>query len=281
MGIVRGSLYMMLSIGFALVFSTGGILNLAHGAYYMMGAYFTYIFSTWVFKSSGVVGLLASMGASIVTVGIIGLFLFYVLLRQLRIQAVDYILATALALSFFGGEVLAHFFGVSGTHVPSLIAGSSRILGVRIINQELLVLPVAAVVMPSLWAFLKYSKTGQAIIAVAQNRQGAVLMGVNVSRTMAVVMFVSAGLAALAGALISAVRQVTPDMWVFPLIKSFAIVIIGGLGSLPGAVAGSFILAFAEVFTAMLFGEHFSELVSLALIVAILLLRPAGLFGKK
>lgn len=280
MGIVRGSLYTMLSIGLALVFSTGGVLNLAHGAYYMLGAYFTYIYSAWVFKSAGGVSLLAAMAASIATVGILGLFIFYVLLRQLRIQAVDYILATTLALSFFGGEILAHFFGVTGTHVPSLIGGSSSVFGVRVINQELLVLPVAAVVMPSLWAFLKYTKAGQAIIAVAQNREGAILMGVNVNRTLALVMFVSAALAALAGALISAVRLVTPDMWVFPLIKSFAIVIIGGLGSLPGAVVGSFVLGFAEVATSLRFGEQFSELVSLALIVTILLLRPAGLFGK-
>jgi branched-chain amino acid transport system permease protein len=281
LGLVRGTLYTLLALGFALIFSVGRIINLAHGAYYMMGAYFTYIVFQFVLGGGGRPTIIVAIITAVVLAGLVGLFQFYVLLRSLRTPYHDYILVMSLALALFAGEIFRQLFGVRRAAAPSLMGGFTEVFGVRIINQELLVLPVALLVIPAVLAFLKYTKQGQSITAVAQNRDGAVLMGIEPTKALAIVFFLAAALAALAGAMIAPVREVDPLMWITPLIASFAIVVLGGLGSIYGTIAAAFLLGVAEMAAGLQLGERFTELVGLVLVIIILATRPTGLFGKQ
>ena len=149
-GTLRGALYSLIAVGFVLVFSVGGILNLAHGTYYMLGAYLTFIFYSLIFSGSGPNWLIFSGLLAVFSVGLIGCLVYYVLLRP-QIKSTTYILVMTLALALFVSEIMSLLFGVSGTSVPSLVEGSTSILGVKVINQQLILLPITALTLPGLW----------------------------------------------------------------------------------------------------------------------------------
>jgi branched-chain amino acid transport system permease protein len=281
LGLIRGTLYTLLALGFALIFSVARVINLAHGAYYMMGAYFTYIVYQFVLGGGGRFAIVAAIITGVVCAGLVGLFQFYVLLRQLKTPYHDYILVMSLALALFTGEIFRQLFGVRRAAAPAIMTGSSDFLGVRIINQELLILPLALVVIPAVLLWLKYTKQGRSVTAVAQNREGAILMGINPTRVLAMVFFLAAVLAALAGAMIAPVREVDPLMWVTPLISSFAIVVRGGLGSIYGPIAAAFLLGIVEMTAGLQLGERFTELVGFVVVIVVLATRPTGRFGRQ
>lgn len=279
-GMVRGALYSLLAVGFVLIFSVGGILNLAHGTFYMLGAYFTFIFYSLVFRSGQSGTLISSLILAVISVAVFACLVYQVLLRK-KIESLVYTMVMTLALALFVSEIMSLLFGVSGTSVPSLIEGSLSISGVKVIQHQLIILPITGLILPALWLFLKKTKMGQSIDAVSQHRTGALLMGVNVEKATLVTSGLSAGLAALAGALIAPVSSVVPEMWLFPLIKAFAIAILGGMGSLTGSIIASFVLGYAEVLTSFLIDEQLTEMVSLVVIVFVLLFKPSGIMGYK
>jgi branched-chain amino acid transport system permease protein len=186
-----------------------------------------------------------------------------------------------LALALFISEIMALLFGVSGTSVPSFVEGHTSIGRVKVVNQQLLLLPVSFIILPLLWLFLKKTKTGQGIDAVAQQRSAAILMGVDVDRALLITYSLGATMAAIAGALIAPISSVVPEMWLFPLIKAFAIAILGGIGSIMGAVIASFVMGYAEVFTSFMIGEHLSEMLALIVIALVLVVKPSGILGQK
>ncbi len=279
-GLIRGALYSLIAIGFVLVFSVGGILNLAHGTFYMLGAYFTFIFYSLVFHSPKGSVLVFSLILAVCSVMGLACLVYQFLLRR-KIESLVYTMVMTLALALFVSEIMSLIFGVSGTSVPSLVEGSFSISGVKIIKHQLLFIPVTAIILPLLWLFLKRTKTGQSIDAVSQNRTGSLLMGIDADKATLITSGLSAGLAALAGGLIAPVSSVVPEMWLFPLIKAFAIAILGGMGSLPGSIVASFLLGYAEVLTSFLIDEQLTEMVSLAVIVFVLIFKPAGILGYR
>jgi len=285
--LVRGSLYSLISVGFVLIFSVGRILNLSHGVFYMMGAYFTYIFYKYFLGGGGKVSVLFAMLLAIFAVVLLGLFIYLFIFRRhikkskTMAMSISSIMVMALCINLFSSEAMSLLFGITAAMVPPLIEGSTDIWGVRCINQELLLIPLTAIILFGLWAFLRHNRLGRSIYAVAQNKYAATLMGVNAEMSIVVTVILSAVLAALAGTLISSVHSVVPYMWVFPLIKSFCIAIAGGLGSLLGAVIVSFILGFSEVATALILSEHYADFVALFMLGIILIVKPEGLKGEK
>jgi len=213
-------------------------------------------------------------------VALVAGLVYYVLLRP-HVKSMIYVLVMTLALALFVSEIMSLLFGVSGTSVPSFVSGSTSILGTKIINQQLLLLPITGLILPGLWLFLKRSRWGQAVDAVAQQRTAAELMGISVGGVTLLTYSLSAALAAVAGVLIAPVSSVVPEMWLFPLIKAFAIAILGGMGSLAGAVIASFVLGYAEVVTSFMVGEHLSEMVALVVIIFVLVFKPSGILGQK
>jgi branched-chain amino acid transport system permease protein len=279
LGLARGAVYALVAVGFVLVFSVGGILNLAHGALFMLGAYFTYIFYEFVFGAAGTPALLAAIVSSIAAVCLVSMFLYVVVFRR-NINSVSYVMVISLAVALFVEQVMKLMFGVTSTGVPALVRGSQDILGVRVLTVELLLLPISLTTLGALWGFLRFSRTGRAIEAVAQNRDGAILIGINPNTVLAISILISGGLAGLAGSLISSLVTVTPSIWSFWLVKAFAIAILGGLGSLFGAIVAAFLLSFVEIATTFIFTDQFADLVALVVIVTILVLRPSGIMDE-
>ncbi len=277
-GTLRGFLYLLLAIGFVLVQNVGGIVNLAHGVYYMLGAYFTFIIYSNVFSHGGQLVLILSMAIGIFLVFILGSLVYAVLINR-RPESHPFHLIITLAFSLFVSEIIAILYGVRGSSVPTILKGSLYILDVKVTKHQLLLFPVGVVTLCSLWAFMKNTRLGKSIEAVSQNWQGATLVGINNRNVLTLTCGISSALAALAGALIAPITSVAPDMWFFPLIKAFAISILGGMGNLTGGIIASFILSYTEILTAFSIGEKYTELSSLIVIIFVLLYRPAGILG--
>jgi len=276
--LTRGAIYALVAVGFVLVFSVGGILNLAHGTLFMLGAYFTHIFYNYLLGGGGLGILFMAMVLAVLSVCVFALFLYFGLFRR-RLDSVPYVMVISLAIALFAEQVLRLTLGATSTGVPSIIEGNVDVFGVKVLWSEILILPVAASLLMGLWVFLRYSKQGRAIEAVAQDRDGALLCGIQINKTLALTISISAMLAAIAGILVSSLLTVTPDVWGYWLIKAFAIAILGGLGSLPGAVLAAFILSFFEVATTFAYSAHYADLVTLLLIVLALVFKPSGLLG--
>ena len=276
--LTRGAIYALVAVGFVLVFSVGGILNLAHGTLFMLGAYFTHIFYNYLFGGGGLGILLLAMALAVLLVCLFALFLYFGLFKR-RVDSVPYVMVISLAIALFAEQVLRLTLGATSTGVPSIIEGNVDVFGVRVLWSEILILPVSVSLLLGLWLFLRYTKQGRAIEAVAQDRDGAILCGIQINKTLSLTISISAMLAAIAGILVSSLLTVTPDVWGYWLIKAFAIAILGGLGSLPGAVLAAFILSFFEVATTFAYSAHYADLVTLLLIVLALVFKPSGLLG--
>ncbi len=273
----RGAIYALVAVGFVLVFSVGGVLNLAHGTLFMLGGYFTYLFYGPLFGGRW---LLLAIALAVLSTCVVAALLHAVLLRR-RLQSPSYVMVMSLAVALFVEQCLRAGFGATSTSVPGLLAGSQTLMGVRLLQLELLLFPLALVLLLVLWAFLRHTAQGRSVIAVAQNRQGALLVGMDASRIVAGTLVLSAALAALAGALVAPTITLVPSIWAYWLVKAFAIAILGGLGSLPGAVVAAFVLSFAEVLTTFTLSDQFADLVALLVIVLVLILRPTGLFATR
>lgn len=273
----RGAVYALVAVGFVLVFSVGGVLNLAHGTLFMLGGYFTYFFFDQLFGGRW---LPAAIALAVLSTCLVAALLYALLLRR-RLASTSYVMVMTLSVALFVEQCLRAQFGVTSTGVPPLVRGSQSLLGVRMLNAELLLVPLSAALLAALWVFLRCTAPGKAIVAVAQNRLGAELVGIDASAVVAGTVVLSAGLAAFAGAVVAPLITVAPAIWSYWLIKAFAIAILGGLGSLPGAVLAAFILSFAEVLTTFALSDQFADLVALLVIVAVLILRPSGLFAAR
>ena len=155
------------------------------------------------------------------------------------------------------------------------------VLGVEISGQRLIAFGGSALILSGLWAFLQFTRLGSAILAVSQSPEGARYMGIPSDRIYSVVMGISAGIAAAAGLLVAPFQSVIPGMGLLPLVKAFAIVIVGGLGSIPGSILGALLLGYSETIVAFTISIEWSQIVSVAATLITLIIRPAGFFGKK
>jgi branched-chain amino acid transport system permease protein len=165
--------------------------------------------------------------------------------------------------------------------IPSLISGFTNILGVSVLNQNLLVLGVVAVVIVMVWLILSRTKLGIALRATAQDAEVATLMGISVPRTLMITMGIATFLAAVAAVVVAPIWTIHPVMWSLPLVMVLVIVVLGGLGSVKGSIIGAFIIALVEVSVAILIPQYAYLRVVFAILamVIVLIVRPGGLFG--
>lgn len=275
LGTIWGAVYSLISVGFTLIFGVAGIINLSHGAFYMLGAYLAYTFIT-VLK----INVVLSAVMAVAIVAVIGMIIDRFGIRRMRDRHA-YVLILTLAISFFFQELIYGIFGSYGKSVESFMVGEIVLGGVNISYQKLLTLFIGAILVILLWLFIKKTRTGKSISAVSQNKDAALLVGIQYERVYLMTMGISAGLAAVAGVFIAPILEAVPTMWSFPLFKAFAIVIIGGLGSLGGAIIASLLLGYSETAVSMLFSANYSDMVYLVAIILVLIFRPNGLIGKK
>jgi branched-chain amino acid transport system permease protein len=274
-GAVSSAIYALLAVGFTLVFGVARVLNLAHGSFFAMGAYFTYLLATPLKLPLP----LATVGAVALVSGI-GWAVERWLIRPQRDSAIAVLMLT-LALSLIVEQLLLAGFGSEVLNVPAYVDAKFSLGGVDIGGQRLLMLGVSVVVIAVLWSLINHTRAGAAILAISQDPLAAQYMGIPVDKVYGGVVALSAGLAALAGSLAGPFLSVQPGMGLPALTKAFAIVIVGGLGSLPGSLLAALLLGFAETSVSYLLSSSLTEAVSLAAVLLTLLLRPAGLLGKR
>jgi len=165
--------------------------------------------------------------------------------------------------------------------VPSFVSTAYHFLGVDVSGQRLLALTAGIVVLLGLWLFMQHTKLGAAILAISQDAEAAQYVGIPADRMYSIVMGLSAGIAAAAGVLVAPFQTVIPGMGLLPLVKAFAIVVVGGLGSIPGSIIGALLLGYTETFIAFKISIEWSQIVSVAAVLVTLILRPAGFLGKR
>ncbi|HSR99884.1 MAG TPA: branched-chain amino acid ABC transporter permease [Kofleriaceae bacterium] len=271
---VSSAIYAMLAVGFTLIFGVARVLNLSHGTFYALGAYFTYTYNGLLKLPLFVAALLA-----VATVAAFGVAIERVMVRPLRHSGLAVLMIT-LAISLLTEQVLFLTFGSETQNVPSLVSDKVTVFDVDISGQRVLAFGVSVVLISGLWLFIQRARLGNAILAVSQDAEGAQYMGININRVFASVMGLSAALAAAAGVLAAPFSKVEPGMGLLPMTKAFSIVILGGLGSVRGSLLAAVVLGFSETLVGYLISSSLTELVSLVVILLVLILRPAGLFGK-
>ena len=274
-GLVSSGVYALLAVGFSLIFGVARIVNLSHTAFYMLAAYFIYSLA-----SIAGLNLYLSIIIAIVSVIIVGTISYKLLIARVRQHEATTLIVT-IALAVIIQEAVLKGFGGGLRSVPKLISGSVDIFGVTVLYQQFLTFGIVILLLLATWLFLMKTKSGNAIRAIAQDRDVANLMGINVPRMEMLTMALSVGLAAIAGALVAPLFVLTPGMWTHPLVMILAVVVLGGLGSLQGSLIGALILGFAENLVVFLApsGSFLKTSVALTIMLIVILIKPEGLFG--
>jgi branched-chain amino acid transport system permease protein len=274
-GLVNGSAYALLAIGFSLVFGVARIVNIAHTAFYMLAAYALYA----LLMQAGL-GVLLSGVLAVASVTLLSVVCYRLVIEPVRQHEAAVLIAT-IALALIFQETMLRLFGGNYLGIPSAIEGMANVFGVWIPWQRLLILIVAGAVLTATWLVLYRTRLGLAIRATANDLEVANLMGMDVHRVAMFTVAISVGLAAIAGVSVAPVFVVDPFMWLGPLVTVLSIVVLGGLGSIHGSVIGALVIGYVEAITvfALPQGAFLKGAVALSIMVIVLLVRPEGLFG--
>lgn len=272
-GATLGGILALIASGFTLIFGVSRILNFAHGAFFMMGAYIG-IFIIQTFKLDP----FTSSILSILAVGIFSVAAYIAIIYPVIKNEVMTIIVT-LALALLIEQVILLAYGEFGLSYPRMLKGTLNIGGVAIPQLRLAILFISLATIIGLWIFIDRTRMGKEINAASQDPEGAILIGLDVNKIFAVTIFISAVLAALSGILYSQMYAANPFQILNSLILAFSIVILGGLGSVKGSIISSFIIGFIYIGTTTLLGARWSEFIALAIIILILIIKPTGLFG--
>ena len=271
-GAVVGGIWALVASGFSLIFGVARILNFAHGIFFILAAYLGIVIT-----KSGVNPYLATL-ISIVLVGAFAVAIYTGLLARIKEHEVMVIIVT-LAIALLVEQILIIIFGEHGLSYPALISGVLRIGKTPITYKRILAFVVAIVVLALLELFIHKTRTGKMITAASQNYEGALLVGINVDRIFVITMFLSAVLAGIGGVLYTQVFAASPEASLKALIFAFAIVILGGLGSIKGSIVAAFIIGYIITIATNFFGAQWAEFTALLIIIGILVVKPTGLFG--
>ena len=275
-GLTIGSVYSLVALGLTLVYGILHIPNFAHGALYMMGGYITMTMMTDV----GLHYWLA-LAVSIVAVGFLAVLMERFVFNLLRDSPPIHDKIAAIGILLFLEAFAQLVWGADYLSMPTPYGQVINILGLTITTQRVLIIIGAIVVMIALHLFLKKTIVGSTIIALSQNREGANLVGINTTKVAILTFFISGGLAAIASSLASPINLVFPGMGHLVILKAFVIIIIGGMGSVPGAILGGYILGFSESLGATYISNDYKDIIAFLLLVMILTIKPRGLFAKE
>jgi branched-chain amino acid transport system permease protein len=283
-GLVTGLFYGLMAIGLALIFGVLRIVNFAHGEFYMVGAY-AY---TIVAARLGV-PLVVALPVAFLFGAALGWVVERTLMRPLyanigswALMRDEYAVIVTFGLSLLLVNLVDKAIGPYAFRAPALVSASRIVVGPALMSgQKVAAAGVTLAVLALIALFLRFSYWGRAVRAVSQNRLGASLAGIDATTVSSLVFSLAGGLAALAGALLSPIINASPDVGAFPAIKSYVIVVLGGMGSIPGAFIASLLLGLVESFGAVLVSYQYRDTFGLVLLILFLLFRPQGLFGER
>jgi branched-chain amino acid transport system permease protein len=279
-GIIVGSVYSLIAIGLTMIFGVMRISNFAHGDYSMLGAYAA-VFVLGFFP--GWLGWVGSILAAAAGVGIIGLMSERLLFRPLLDRWTDIdIIMVSVGLFLLLENLAQLLFGAMPRMITDPFRGATLNLGLFSTSVlRLFCLCFSCVAIALLQLFLSRTRLGIAIRATSQNRFAALLMGVDTAMVYALTFSVGVALAGIGGVLYGTLFAVFPTMGAMPTLKAFAVTIMGGMGSIRGAIFGGFILGIAETLGGNYISMNYKNAIGFVIIILVLLIRPSGLFGKK
>ena len=274
-GLTLGSVYCLVALGLTLVYGILQVPNFAHGAFYMAGAFVAFQLMSGFGWNYWLAMLAAAVGVAALA-ALAGRWVFHPLRKSSGLHP----MIAAIGLLLFLEASAQAIWGADFRRLPTPYAGMMDIGGMSISQQRVLLVVGAFVLMGGLQFFLKRTVVGATIVALAQNREGAALMGIDTNRVATLTFAISGALAAAAAVLYAPINLVYPAMGSLVITKAFAIIVIGGMGSVPGAILGGLIIGFAESFGAFYVSSDAKDIIAFALLVVILSVRPQGLFTR-
>jgi len=275
-GILYGSIYGLMAIGLTLIWGSLRMLNMAHGALYVVGGYLTWT----AFKMWGMPPLL-SFAVGVLSAALVGLLIQVLLINRLLGRASFFnaaMIATVGAAIVIESAALL-IYGPRVKQMPPIVSGQTKLIGVVIQYQGVVIILVSIISLVLLSLFLRKTRYGLAIQAVSQQMDAARLMGIPTVLTFMIVMTISAGFAGLAGALLSSVFNVAPTAGFNPMVKALVVTIFGGLGSIKGTMWAAFVIGLLEAFLQVYFGASYALPGLFLFMIIMLIIRPTGLFG--
>lgn len=288
-GLSLGAIYALIAIGYTMVYGIIGMINFAHGEIYMIGAYVGLVTLSAIGVNSGLplpVIILCMLVIAVLVTGVYGYAIEKVAYAPLRGGPRLVPLISAIGMSIFLQNWVAIGQGARDMAVPALVTGSVQFtLGTDFVvtapYSRIMIIVVTVMLMVALSLFIKYSRIGRASRACSQDLRMANLLGIDTNRIISFTFIIGAMLAAVGGVLIAlAIGKLNPFIGFLAGIKAFTAAVLGGIGSIPGAMLGGVLLGLAETFAAAYISSQYKDIVAFGLLVFILLFRPTGLLGK-
>jgi branched-chain amino acid transport system permease protein len=273
-GLSLSAIYILIALGFTLLFGIMRVVNFAHGAFAMLGGYALY----YAYGKYQLPYIVAAPLAAAVVAGsslILERFVFRYFYQRM-FQSMIGLLGLDLALTFSAVII----WDVYERSIPAAVEGVTRVGGLIIAKDRLVIIAIAAVALAAFWLFMTRTRYGLAMRAAAEDVEIAETQGIQTKTIYLLAFLVASFMAALAGGLYAQTYALSPFMGERPLLVAFIVVILGGMGSIPGAALGGLVLGFSESFLSTFYGASVSAFVSFGVVVALLVVRPWGLLGK-
>ena len=276
-GLILGSVYALLALGYTMVYGIIKLINFAHGDIYMMGAFIGYYLIN-TYHMNFFVALVLTM----VVTAFLGVVIEFLAYRPLRNSTRIAALITAIGVSFFLEYASMYFVSPTPRTFPEVIPSVAFNVGPFIVNgQQMLIMGITLVLMLILTYIVQKTKLGKAMRAASFDVETAQLMGINADRVISFTFCIGSALAAAAGVLVGVYyNSIDPLMGIMPGLKAFVAAVLGGIGILPGAVAGGIILGVIEALVSGFISSTFRDAAAFAILILVLLFKPSGIFGK-
>jgi branched-chain amino acid transport system permease protein len=282
-GLSLGSIYALIALGYTMVYGVLRLINFAHGDVYMVGAYVGYYLSRKLQgEEPSIVSALLVMLGSMLTCALLGMLIERLAYRPVRREARLTLLITAIGVSLFIENLAQLVFGPDPKFFPSLAPHADILLGgVRLTSEQITVIAVSVLLMIGLRFFILKTRTGKAMRAVSFSLDASRLMGISTDRIIAITFALGSALAAAAGVLIGMqIPKVDPLMGIMYGLKAFVAAVLGGIGSIPGAVLGGLLIGISEVMVVGYLSSTYREAIAFGILILVLILRPQGLLGR-
>lgn len=276
-GISLGSIYALIALGYTMVYGIIKLINFAHGDIYMVGAYVGF-YAVTMTKMSIIPALIISM----VVTGLLGILVEKITYKPLRKAPRISLLITAIGVSFFLEYTSMYFVSPTPRTFPNVIDSLSLNIGSFVINgQQLLIFIITVILMVLLTYIVQKTKMGKAMRAVSFDTETAQLMGINADRVISFTFAIGSALAAAGGVLVGVYyNSIDPLMGIMPGLKAFVAAVLGGIGSIPGAMTGGIVLGVIEALVSGFISSTFRDAAAFAILILVLLFKPSGIFGK-
>ena len=279
-GVSLGSIYAVIALGYTMVYGIAKMLNFAHGDVIMVGAYIVFALTSYA-GVNPYLALVISMAACT----LLGMAIERFAYKPLRGASPLAVLITAIGVSYFLQNMALLIFGSQAKSFTSIVNLSALTLAggkITISAETIVTIIVSLIIMVSLTLFVNKTKPGRAMLAVSEDKGAAQLMGVNVNATISLTFAIGSGLAAVAGVLLcSAYPTLSSQTGAMPAIKAFVAAVLGGIGSIPGAVIGGVLIGVIEILSRSYISSQMADAIVFAVLIIVLLVKPTGILGKK